>query len=185
MEGDHGQLLEPVWSLCGHYEEHKSLFSNFFQCASIREPLRQKPKGSTELKVYYELTFVTLGHLQELVWSFTFFSTSDPISAHILHILHWFFNRKMPLGVLKSIESLLYHWGSIEELNWSLQVSISVCSWKTPFQSKCDNLPQQHLFYTLLYVYSKIFDELGQLYELLWSLKNPYKLYWLGHYSRS
>ena len=35
----------------------------------------QKPKGSTELKVYYELTFVTLGHLQELVWSFTFFST--------------------------------------------------------------------------------------------------------------
>ena len=145
----------------------------------------QKPKGCTELKVYYELTFVTLGHLQELVWSFTFFSTSDPISAHILNILHWFFNRKMPLGVLKSIESLLYHWGSIEELNWSLHGSSSVCSWKTPFQSKCDNLPQQHLFYTLLYVYSKHFDELGQLYELIWSFKNPCQLYSLGHYSRS
>ena len=119
-------------------------------CFHSRTPLifnmGQKPKGSTELKVYYELTFVTLGHLQELVWSFTFFSTSDPISAHILNILHWFFNRKMPLGVLKSIESLLYHWGSIEELNWSLHGSSSVCSWKTPFQSKCDNLlPQQHL----------------------------------------
>ena len=35
IEGGHGQLLEPVRSLCGHYEEHKSLFSNFFQCAFV------------------------------------------------------------------------------------------------------------------------------------------------------
>jgi hypothetical protein len=67
-------------------------------CFHSRTPLifnmGQKPKGSTELKVYYELTFVTLGHLQELVWSFTFFSTSDPISAHILNILHWFLTER-------------------------------------------------------------------------------------------
>ena len=46
-------------------------FLFFSMCSHSRTALifdmGQKPKRSTQLKVYYELTFVSLGHLQELV----------------------------------------------------------------------------------------------------------------------
>ena len=91
IEEDHGQLLEPVWSLYGHYEKHKSWFTIFLNVLSFDNRFDFR-YGTKAWEVYstegFELTFVW-GIYRSLCDHFNFLTQ---LSAHILNILHCFFN---------------------------------------------------------------------------------------------